>query len=155
MTAYRMPHVTVATVVERDGRYLVVEERVDAFGPTVINQPAGHWDEGETLFAAAVRETLEETAWDVELEALLGVYEYQPPALDYGFLRFAFAARALRHRPQHALDRGIERALWLTREELDACRARHRSPMVLRCVDDHRAGRRLPLDAIAHLAPRA
>jgi 8-oxo-dGTP pyrophosphatase MutT (NUDIX family) len=146
------PHITVAAVVERDGRFLLVEEYIEpAGGASVLNQPAGHWDEGETLFEAAVRETLEESAWDVRLTALLGIYEYQPPDLDYGFLRFAFAAEALRHHPQRKLDTGIERAVWLSREELAACQPRHRSPMVLRCVDDYLAGRRYPLDLVAHL----
>jgi 8-oxo-dGTP pyrophosphatase MutT (NUDIX family) len=142
--------VTVACVIERDGRFLFVEER-DGGGALVLNQPAGHWDEGETLLEAAVRETLEESAWDVELTALIGLYDYKPAHLGHGFLRIAFAARPLRHHPQRKLDKGIERAVWLSREELVACAQRHRSPMVLRGVDDWLAGRRLPLDLIAHL----
>ena len=146
-------HITVAVVVERDGRFLFVEEHTDGdpAQPLVLNQPAGHWDDGETLFAGAVRETLEETAWDVELSALVGIYEYRPAELGYGFLRFAFAAQPLQHHPQRALDHGIARAVWLSREELVAATPRHRSPMVLRCVDDYLAGRRLPLELIAHL----
>jgi 8-oxo-dGTP pyrophosphatase MutT (NUDIX family) len=142
--------VTVACVIERDGRFLFVEER-DGGGKPVLNQPAGHWDEGETLLEAAVRETLEESAWDVEPTALVGLYDYRPAHLDHGFLRIAFAARPLRHHPERTLDQGIERALWLSREELAGCRERHRSPMVLRSVDDYLTGRRLPLDLIAHL----
>ena len=142
-------HITVATVVERDGRFLFVEERVG--GSLVLNQPAGHWEDGETLFEAAVRETIEETAWEVELVSLLGVYEFRPADLDYGFLRFAFSARPLRHHAGRALDTGIERAVWLTRDELAAEASRHRSPMVLRCVDDARAGRGSPLNLITHL----
>jgi 8-oxo-dGTP pyrophosphatase MutT (NUDIX family) len=143
------PHITVAAVVEREGKFLLVEERIE--NATVLNQPAGHWDEGETLFAGAVREALEESAWEVRLTALVGIYEYQPPDLDYGFLRFAFAAEALRHHPDRKLDTGIERAVWLSREELAACLPRHRSPMVMRCVDDYLAGRRYPLELLAHL----
>jgi 8-oxo-dGTP pyrophosphatase MutT (NUDIX family) len=142
-------HITVATIVEREGRFLFVEERIG--GGCVINQPAGHWDEGETLPAAALRETLEETAWEVELEALVGIYDFRPADLDYGFLRFAFAARPLREQRGRPLDAGIERAVWLTRDELVAASDRHRSPMVLRCVDDWLAGRRLPLDVLTHL----
>jgi ADP-ribose pyrophosphatase YjhB (NUDIX family) len=142
-------HITVACVVEREGRFLLVEER--AGDSLVLNQPAGHWEEGETLLEAAVRETLEESAWEVEPTALLGLYDFKPQQLEHGFLRVAFAARALRQQPQRALDRDIERVLWLSREELAACAERHRSPMVLRCVDDYLNGRRLPLDAIAHL----
>jgi 8-oxo-dGTP pyrophosphatase MutT (NUDIX family) len=143
-------HVTVAAVVEREGCFLLVEERVA--GASVLNQPAGHGDEGESLFDAAVRETLEESAWEVELTALVGIYSFRPPELDYGFLRFAFAARALRHHPQRPLDAGIERALWLSDAEIAAAAARHRSPMVQRCIDDFRAGRRFPLSLVDHLA---
>lgn len=142
-------HITVACVVEREGRFLLVEERVA--GGLVLNQPAGHWDEGETLFQAAVRETLEESAWEVELIALLGLYAYKPEHLDYGFLRVAFAARTLQHHPRRALDEDIERTVWLSRDELAAETARHRSPMVLRGVDDYLAGRRYPLELVAHL----
>lgn len=142
-------HIVVATVVERDGRYLFVEERIA--GATVLNQPAGHWEEGETLFEAAVRETLEETGWDVRLDALLGLYEFRPPELDYGFLRVAFLATALAHYAGRPLDEGIEGAVWLTADELRADTARHRSPMVQACVDDARAGVRLPLTTVQHL----
>lgn len=142
-------HVTVATVVARDGRFLFVEETVG--GRTVLNQPAGHWEAGETLVDAAVRETLEETAWEVGLTALLGTYSYEPPDLPYGFLRFAFLAEPLRHQPGRALDAGIARALWLTPAELRREAARHRSPMVQRCVDDALAGQSHPLAAVAHL----
>ncbi len=143
-------HVTVACVIERDGRFLLVEERAE-HGGLVLNQPAGHWDEGETLVAAALRETLEESGWEVELTALIGLYDYKPAHLDHGFLRFAFAARPLRHHPQRRLDHGIERAIWFGREELAACPERHRSPMVLRGVDDYLAGKRYPLELIHHL----
>jgi len=143
-------HVTVACVVERQGRFLLVEERT-ASGTLVLNQPAGHWDEGETLLEAAVRETLEESAWQVEPVAVVGLYDYRPTHLDHGFLRVAFAARPLRHDARRQLDQGIERAVWLSRDELAGCADRHRSPMVLRGVDDYLAGRRLPLDLIAVL----
>ncbi|MDR3415844.1 MAG: NUDIX hydrolase [Nevskia sp.] len=143
-------HITVACVVEREGRFLLVEEQIG--GGLVLNQPAGHWDEGETLLEAARRETLEESAWEVEPEALIGIYAFKPADLDYGFLRVAFAARPLRHHPERPLDHGIERAVWLSRDELQACAGRHRSPMVLQCVDDFRSGRRYPLELIRHLA---
>ena len=144
---------TVAAVVAGDGpqagKFLFVEESVG--GRTVLNQPAGHWEAGETLLDAVVRETLEETGWDVEPTALLGVYEYEPPELGYGFLRFAYLARPLRHHAQRPLDPGIARALWLTADALRAEAARHRSPMVQRCVDDALAGRQHPLALIGHL----
>ena len=142
-------HVTVATVVARDGRYLFVEETVGA--RTVLNQPAGHWEAGETLAQAAIRETLEETAWEVEPTALLGTYTYEPPDLGYGFLRFAFLATAKRHRADRALDPGIVQAVWLTPAELRREADRHRSPMVQRCVDDALAGLRYPLTLAANL----
>ena len=143
-------HITVACIVEREGRFLLVEERASE-GGLVLNQPAGHWEEGETLHAAALRETLEESAWEVELTALLGLYAYKPAHLDHGFLRVAFAAKALRHHSQRPLDSGIERALWMSRDELAGCTERHRSPMVLGGVDDYCAGKRYPLDLINHL----
>ena len=145
----RDTHVVVAALVEREGRFLLVEERVD--GALKLNQPAGHWDRGESLLAAVRRETLEESAWEVEPEALLGAYAFEAPDLGYGFLRFAFICRCLRHHPERALDQGIERAVWLTRAELAARRARHRGPAVLRCVDDYLAGKRYPLELVREL----
>ncbi|NKF23145.1 NUDIX hydrolase [Solimonas marina] len=144
-------HIVVASVVERDGRFLIVEERIN--GAPMLNQPAGHWEHGETLPEAAVREALEETGWDVRLTHVLGIYHHEPIGLGYGFLRIAFVAEALGERDNFTLDKGIERAVWMTRDELVATRARHRSPMLMRCVDDYLAGRRLPLDVIAHLSP--
>ena len=145
----REVHVTVAAVVARDGKFLFVEERIG--GRTVLNQPAGHWEAGETLLEAVKRETLEETGWEVEPTALLGVYEFEPSDLGYGFLRFAYLAEPRRHHAGRALDPGIERALWLTPDELRRESARHRSPMVMRCVDDAVAGRQHPLSLIGHL----
>lgn len=145
------PHVVVACVVERDNRFLIVEERIPGLPGLVLNQPAGHWEFGETLIEGAVREALEETGWEVRPTALLGLYHHDPDNLEYGFLRVAFVAEALHERAGHRLDHGIERALWMSRDEIAAEHARHRSPMVLRCVDDYLAGRRFPLDLIAHL----
>lgn len=140
---------TVATLVERDGRWLFVEERIN--GEPVLNQPAGHWEDGESLIEAAVRETREETAWQVTPDALLGIYSYRPPDLPYTFLRIAFTARALAFDAEQPLDDGILRALWLSPNECRAASERHRSPMVQRCLDDALAGRRLPLEALRHL----
>jgi 8-oxo-dGTP pyrophosphatase MutT (NUDIX family) len=142
-------HVVAAAIVEREGRFLIVEERIN--GALKLNQPAGHWEDGETLFEAVKRETLEESGWDVEPVAFLGTYEFHPPDLDYSFLRFAFICETRHHDSTRKLDDGIERALWLTREELAQRRADHRSPALLACVDDYLAGRRFPLKLVQHL----
>jgi 8-oxo-dGTP pyrophosphatase MutT (NUDIX family) len=144
------PNVVVASVVESDGRYLVVEER-DEDGRLVINQPAGHLDPGETLTAAAARETLEETGWHTEPLALVGIYTYPRPGTDIVYMRYCYHSRLVRHEPGRALDHPIERVCWYTREELLARRPMHRSPLVLRCIDDYLAGRRYPLELVQHL----
>jgi 8-oxo-dGTP pyrophosphatase MutT (NUDIX family) len=143
------PAATVATIVVRDGRFLVVEEQTR--GGIRINQPAGHLEAGETLAAAAARETLEETGFRVTPTALVGIYRWQAPETGATFIRFAFAADVIAHEANRPLDEGIVRALWLPYDELVAQRARHRSPLVLRCVDDYRAGYRRPLDLVTEL----
>lgn len=140
------PHVTVATVVPRDGRFLLVEESVR--GRLVLNQPAGHLESGESLLAAAVRETREETGWTVELDCLIGVQQWTSPASGRQFVRFSFAAHALEHDAAQPLDAGIVRALWLDRDAIAAQADRLRSPLVLASIDDWLAGRRLPLEAL-------
>ena len=135
------PRVTVATIVPRDGRFLFVEEWVGE--QLMLNQPAGHLDAHETLAHAAVRETREETGWQVEIEHLVAIYQYD--AADVSFVRFTFAAKALHHDPMRVLDVGITRALWLSRDELIAHAAPHRSPMVLAGLDVYLAGARHPL----------
>jgi 8-oxo-dGTP pyrophosphatase MutT (NUDIX family) len=143
------PEVTVAAVVMREGRFLMVEERVS--GRLVLNQPAGHLEEGETLLAAAVRETREETAWRFAPEALVGTYLWRNPDNGRGFLRFTFCGSVDDHRATQRLDFGIARALWLSREELLAQADRLRSPLVMRCVDDFLRGARHPLASVASL----
>jgi ADP-ribose pyrophosphatase YjhB (NUDIX family) len=143
------PNVVVAAIVERDGKFLLVEEKAE--GRLVLNQPAGHLDEGESLVDAVVRETLEETAWHFLPEALLGVYRWPHPTKSMTYLRFTFIGRVLRHEPGRSLDHGIARALWLTPEEIRTERARHRSPQVERCLDDYLAGQRYPLDLLKDL----
>jgi len=144
------PHVTVATVVPRDGRFLLVEE--DIRGRIVLNQPAGHLDPDEAIQHAAVRETLEETGWDIELDCLLCVQQWRNAESGRQFVRFTFGGVPLHHHADRALDDGIVRTLWLTREEIAAEASRLRSPMVLASVDDWLAGHRLPLDTIRWLA---
>jgi 8-oxo-dGTP pyrophosphatase MutT (NUDIX family) len=145
------PDLTVAAIVERDGQFLLVEERVG--NAMVFNQPAGHVERGEQLLTAVIRETLEETAWTFRPEALVGVYLWEQPERQRSFLRFAFCGQVFSHDPQRRLDRGIERALWMGREQMLARAARLRSPMVMRCVDDYLEGRRFPLEIVQSLAP--
>jgi 8-oxo-dGTP pyrophosphatase MutT (NUDIX family) len=145
------PDVTVAAVAERDGKFLFVEER--ASGRVVLNQPAGHLEDGETLLEAVVRETLEETAWQFEPRAVVGVYVWRPAHLTRTFLRIAFAGELGAHDPARPLDRGILRTRWLTRGQLDGPAMRLRSPLVSQCVDDYMAGARYPLSLISHLMP--
>ena len=143
------PNVVVAAIVERDGKFLLVEEQAD--GRLVLNQPAGHLDEGESLMDAVVRETLEETAWHFVPESLLGIYRWPHPSKGATYLRFAFIGRVTRHEPERGLDRDIVRTLWLTPEEIRSERARHRSPQVERCLNDYLAGSRYPLELLRDL----
>ena len=142
------PNVTVAAVVERDGRFLLVEEETEA--GLAFNQPAGHLEEGENLIDAVVREALEETAWHFRPTHLVGIYNWKHPDKGVTYLRFAFGGELLQHEPQRSLDAGIVAARWLTLDEVMACRARHRSPLILRCIEDALAGRRYPLDLLVH-----
>lgn len=143
------PELTVATVVEHEGRFLVVEEAVD--DRPVFNQPAGHVEAGETILEAAVRETREETAWHVTLEALLGVYYWPLTPRGDCVLRCAFSASAETFDAQQPLDDGILTTHWLTRDELESRRTRLRSALVLAAIDSWRNGVRLPLSTIHHL----
>jgi 8-oxo-dGTP pyrophosphatase MutT (NUDIX family) len=143
------PHVTVAAIAERDGRYLIVEEEIH--GKRVFNNPAGHLDPGESLIDAVRRETLEETGWDFEPDAVSGIYLWKNPELDATFLRVAFHGRCLKHHPERRLDHGIVAAHWLSRAELAGGHYPLRTPMVLDCIDDVLAGKRFPLEMLRHL----
>lgn len=150
------PDVTVATIVVDNGRLLMVEESVG--GQLVINQPAGHLEPDESLLDAALRETLEETGWDVRLTAFVGAYQWKAPASPDGaggrhYLRFAFAAEPVRLHPERALDEGIVQALWMTPAQLQARAAQHRSPLVWQVVADYLGGRRHSLDLVQHMVP--
>lgn len=140
------PHVTVATIVEDQGRFLLVEEW--AGDRKVLNQPAGHLEADESLSQAALRETLEETGWEVELTAVTGIYLYTAPANGVTYQRVCFAARPLRHCAELPLDDGIIGPRWLTRAELVTEAGRCRSELVLRCIDDYLAGERFSLDLL-------
>nr|WP_298140719.1 NUDIX hydrolase [uncultured Pseudomonas sp.] len=140
------PHVTVATIVEDQGRFLLVEEMAD--GRAVFNQPAGHLEADESLMQAALRETLEETGWDVELTGVTGIYLYTAPSNGVTYQRICFAAKALRQHPDLALDEGIIGPRWLSRDELASQPQRWRSELVLRCIDDYLQGPQFPLGLI-------
>ena len=148
------PSVTVAAVIEQDGRYLLVEEHTP--DGLRLNNPAGHLDPGESPLQAVMRECLEETARHLVPQALLGLYlsrfvrpaRHGQPAEDVTYLRLAYTGTVGEPVPGQALDTGIVRTLWLTPDEIRASAARHRSPLVMRCIDDHRAGVRHPLDVV-------
>lgn len=149
------PRVTVAALIERQGRYLMVEEQTSA--GLQLNTPAGHLEPGESLHDAAVREALEETACHFTPEAVLGVYLAASPnsrGQDNTWLRVAFCGQASEPVPGLTLDTGIVRTLWLSAQEIEQSRARHRSPLVWLCVQDHMRGQRYPLDLL-HTDPTA
>ena len=144
------PHVTVAAVIERDGKFLFIEE--DDEGVPVFNQPAGHWEPGESLLEASIREALEEAACRFVPRHLVGIYGWRHEASDTTYLRFAFCGDIDGFEEGRALDNGILRAAWMSAAELRGNAGRLRSPLVLRCVEDYAAGRRFPLDLVEHLA---
>jgi 8-oxo-dGTP pyrophosphatase MutT (NUDIX family) len=143
-----LPHVVVAAIVERDGKFLLVEEHT-AEGLR-LNQPAGHWERGESLTNAVRREALEETAHHVEPLALLGAYTTHYARRDITYLRIAYICEAVGFDAERTLDDGIVRAVWLTPDELATSSIPHRSPLVMRCMQDYLAGRRFPLDFVNH-----
>jgi 8-oxo-dGTP pyrophosphatase MutT (NUDIX family) len=144
------PSVTVAAVIERHGRFLLVQERVRA--GLVLNQPAGHLDPGESLVAACRREAMEETAHPFEPTALIGVYRWTDPRRDFTFLRFAFRGN-VGEATARELDKEIVGVHWLTADEIRSRKAEHRSPLVQQCVDDFLAGRSWPLELFSREFP--
>lgn len=143
------PHVTVAAVVYRDGKFLLVEEETEV--GLAFNQPAGHLEEDEPLVEAVVREALEETAYHFKPTHLVGIYHWKHPTKDdTTYLRFAFAGELRGFEADRKLDEGIVAARWLTLDEVRATQERHRSPLILRCCEDLLAGKRYPLDMLVH-----
>lgn len=143
------PNVTVAAVIEKDGKFLLVEE--ETADGLRFNQPAGHLEDGETLLEGVRREAWEETAHRFEPNSLLGVYHWKHPGKDITYLRFAFLGDIISHDPDQPLDDGILRTVWMTADEIRATRDRHRSPQVLKCVEHYLAGQRFPLSVLTHL----
>jgi 8-oxo-dGTP pyrophosphatase MutT (NUDIX family) len=144
------PSVTVAAIIERDGRYMLIEEHTPE--GLRLNNPAGHLDPGESPEQGAARETLEETAHTFSPTALVGVYisrfQRESTGEDVTYLRFAYCGDLGEQEVGRALDTGIVRTLWMTPDEVRASADRHRSPLVLRCIEDHLAGRRFPMGAV-------
>ncbi len=149
MTNIWKPSVTVAAIIERDGRFLLVEEQTS--DGICFNQPAGHLDPGESLEQAVTRETMEEAAHDFMPTALVGVYMSRylssRTGLEVTYLRFAFAGEVGKSYDQ-PLDEGILRAVWMDYDELVDSQYKHRSPLVMQCVDDYLAGKRAPLSLL-------
>lgn len=143
------PHITVAAIAERAGKYLFVEEEID--GLLVLNQPAGHLEPGETLFGAVKREVLEETGWRVEPHSVVGIYHHfsVEAQITYHRITFAVEPRELTDQP---LDPVIRRVHWLAANELDGFRLR--SPMVSQCLADYRRRGGMPLEFISHVDTR-
>jgi ADP-ribose pyrophosphatase YjhB (NUDIX family) len=144
----------VAAVIERDGRFLLVEEEDE--GRIMFNQPAGHLESRESLAEGCAREVLEESAWHFQPSALVGIYLWSKPrpagAAELSYLRFAFCGELGAHEPKRKLDTGIVRAVWMDMDEIRASSERHRSPLVVRCVEDYLSGRRYALDLLTNYA---
>jgi 8-oxo-dGTP pyrophosphatase MutT (NUDIX family) len=143
------PHLTVAALIENDGRFLMVQEYIA--GKSVYNQPAGHLEDNETLTDAVIRETLEETAWHFEPQSLTGIYHWRHPENHETFIRVCFAGKGLFHDPTYKLDSCIERTLWLSAEAVRRQPDKLRSPMVRLSIDDYLAGSAYPLSLLKSL----
>ena len=143
---HQIPHITVATIVERASKFLMVKE--NSGGRLVYNQPAGHVEVKESLLDAAIRETLEETAWRVSLEKLLGIYQYTSPENGITYIRHCFIAKAIEPRTERDLDEDIAEAVWVSLEDLEQRESEMRSPLVLEAIRDYRKGVNYPLSLI-------
>lgn len=144
------PNVTVAAIIEQNGKYLLVEEEPEAGSGFFLNQPAGHLDPGESIIHGAIRETLEETAYTFVPEYLLGIYQWHSQRVDTTYLRFAFYGHVTQHDPERTLDSGILRAAWFSLDEINQMNHRHRSPLVMQCIQDHIAGKQYSMELLTH-----
>ena len=149
MSSQFAPHVTVACVIQREGKFLLVEE-FDEAGNRVLNQPAGHLEANESLADAAIRETLEETGWRIALTGIIGLQLYSPPGLGITFLRISFSARVTERQGDATIDSDIIRSLWLTKEELEERRGQHRSPLVMDSIERYLSSISAPLSLLDH-----
>lgn len=140
------PHITVATIVEQDGKLLCVEEF--SSGRKVINQPAGHVERGESILQAAVRETLEETGYHVEPSHVVAIQRWHKPHSHHTYFRFVIAAQVIQYDPKQILDDGIIRPLWLSRDDITKNTIKLRSPLVYKTIDSYLAGERYPLSLL-------
>ncbi|NKB38652.1 MAG: NUDIX domain-containing protein [Gammaproteobacteria bacterium] len=142
-------NVTVAAVIEKEGKFLMIEEQASD-GISVINQPAGHLEENESLLNAVKREVLEETAWSFEADYVIGIYLYPSPDNGITYLRVCYSGRAIHHFPERQLDDGIIQAMWLSPGEIEKRKKELRSPLVGQCLYDYLADKRYPLELIHH-----
>ncbi len=142
------PNVTVSAIIEREGKFMMIEEF--SHGRLVYNQPAGHLEEGESLFQAVEREVREETAWGFKPEMAVGLYMHPSPSSDVTYLRICFTGSCHDHHPDQPLDNGIHKVIWMSIEEIRQNVDRLRSPMVLNCINDYLAGNRFPLSYFKH-----
>ena len=140
------PHVTVAAVIQENDRFLLVQEKSDE--GIVVNQPAGHWENDETLVEAVIRETREETGYLFSPEGLVGCYQWKVPKKDITYLRFCFYGQTIEYDDKQPLDEGIISADWLTLHELQSGRFKKRSPMVMGCINDYLSEKRYPLELL-------
>ncbi|VAW45523.1 Nudix-like NDP and NTP phosphohydrolase NudJ [hydrothermal vent metagenome] len=145
-----LPRVTVATVIAKDGKFLMVEE--DIYGEKILNQPAGHLEPNETLVEAAIRETLEETGWHIKVDHLIEFSQWTSPNSQNHYLRSCFAGSAVKFDPNQTLDEGIICAVWMSRDEVAANAHRLRSPLVLHHIDHHISGKRTDTDVFGYYA---
>jgi ADP-ribose pyrophosphatase YjhB (NUDIX family) len=144
-----IPHITVASIIEQNNKFLFVEEYANNL--KVLNQPAGHLEEHETLEDGCVRETLEETAFAVKVDYLIGIYQERAKDSKDMWLRFCFKCTIENEYSNRKLDKNIIRKLWLTKKEIQKENVNLRSNMVLKCIEDYELGKKYPKEVICSL----